>query len=161
VLSLLYTYVGGVKAVIWTDAVQFGLFLLGGLFTLCYIPGLIDGGAHSVFAQADHAGKLHWLNLTPPPGVSWPRFLLGAPFNLWMGLIGGTVMVLSSHGAEQLIVQRVLACHNVAAGRKALILSSVVIFPLFLIFLLVGVMLWVFYQGHPFQIPLPEPRTGS
>src|SRR5436853_2780680 len=45
ILSLLYTYVGGVKAVIWTDAAQFGLFLLGGVFALCYIPQLVEGGA--------------------------------------------------------------------------------------------------------------------
>jgi Na+/proline symporter len=57
-------------------------------------------------------------------------------------------------------VQRVLACRDVADGRKALALSAVLIFPLFLIFLLVGVILWVFYQGHPFQIPLPEARPG-
>jgi len=159
VLSLLYTYVGGVKAVIWTDAVQFGLFLLGGLFAFFYIPALLGGG---IGAALDQAGpKLHWLDAIPPAGVSWSKFLLGAPFNLWMGLIGGTVMVLSSHGAEQLIVQRVLACKNVADGRKALVLSAVLIFPLFLIFLLVGAMLWVFYQHHPFQIPLPEPRPGS
>jgi Na+/proline symporter len=78
-----------------------------------------------------------------------------------MGIIGGTVIVLSSHGAEQLIVQRVLACKSAKDGRKALVLSAVVIFPLFLIFLLVGMMLWVFYQGHPFLIPLPEPKPGS
>jgi len=70
------------------------------------------------------------------------------------------VMVLSSHGADQLIVQRVLACRDVAEGRRALIFSAVLIFPLFLLFLLVGVMLWVFYQSHPFQIPLPESRPG-
>jgi SSS family transporter len=161
ILSLLYTYVGGVKAVIWTDAVQFGLFLLGGIFALCYIPTLVDGGVSAVFSQAAAAGKLHWLNVTPPPGVSLTKFLLGAPFNIWMGVIGGTVLVLSSHGAEQLIVQRVLACKSIADGRKALALSAIVIFPLFLIFLLVGAMLWVFYQGHPFQIPLPETRPGS
>lgn len=161
VLSLLYTYVGGVKAVIWTDAVQFGLFLLGGLFALFYIPTLIDGGFSTVISKASSAGKLHWINALPPAGTSWLKFLLGAPFNLWMGLIGGTVVVLSSHGAEQLIVQRVLACKSVADGRKALVLSAVVIFPLFLIFLSVGAMLWVFYQGHPLQITLPEPRPGS
>src|SRR5881394_210546 len=152
VLSLLYTYVGGVKAVIWTDAVQFGLFLAGGLFTLLYIPQLFDGGFKEVFSLAARQGKLDWLNL---------HFSLARPFNLWMGVIGGTVMVMSSHGAEQLIVQRVLACKSVSDGRKALALSAVVIFPLFLIFLLVGAMLWVFYQGHPFQIALPEPRPGS
>lgn len=159
-LSLLYTYVGGVKAVIWTDAVQFGLFLLGGVFALCYVPSLVEGGASAVFAKAAAAGKMHWLNVLPPPGVSFARFLLREPFNLWMGIIGGTVVVMSSHGAEQLIVQRVLTCKTVADGRKALVLSAVVIFPLFLIFLLVGAMLWVFYQTHPFRIPLPEPRPG-
>jgi SSS family transporter len=150
-LSLLYTYVGGVKAVIWTDAVQFGLFLAGGLFTLIYIPQLFDGGFKEVFSTAARQGKLDWLNT---------HFSLAKPFNIWMGVIGGTVMVMSSHGAEQLIVQRVLACRSVADGRKALVLSAVLIFPLFLIFLLVGAMLWVYYQKFPMAIPLPETRPG-
>lgn len=150
-LSLLYTYIGGVKAVIWTDAVQFGLFLAGGLFAVFYIPTLVDGGWSTVIAKASEAGKLTWLNT---------HFTFSAPFNIWMGVIGGTVMVLSTHGAEQLIVQRVLVCKNVSDGRKALMTSAVLIFPLFLIFLLVGVLLWVFYQSHPFQIPLPEGRPG-
>jgi SSS family transporter len=151
VLSMIYTVIGGVKAVIWTDAIQFGIFLAGGLFTLAYIPLVIDGGLPVLYDRALAAGKLHWFN----PSFSW-----SAPFNIWMGVIGGTVMVLSSHGAEQLIVQRVLACKNVADGRKALVLSAVLIFPLFLIFLLVGAMLWVFYQSHPFAIPLPETQPG-
>src|SRR5881394_3612003 len=150
-MSLLYTYVGGVKAVIWTDAVQFGLFLAGGLFTLLYIPQLFDGGFKEVFSAAARQGKLDWLNT---------HFSLAKPFNIWMGVIGGTVMVMSSHGAEQLIVQRVLACRSVADGRKALVLSAVLIFPLFLIFLLVGAMLWVYYQKFPMAIPLPETRPG-
>src|SRR6266446_3627471 len=150
-LSLLYTYFGGVKAVIWTDAVQFGLFLAGGLFTLAYIPQLFDGGFKEVFSAAARQGKLDWLNT---------HFSLAKPFNIWMGVIGGTVMVMSSHGAEQLIVQRVLACRSVADGRKALVLSAVLIFPLFLIFLLVGAMLWVYYQKFPMAIPLPETRPG-
>jgi Na+/proline symporter len=147
--------------VIWTDAVQFGLFLFGGLFALIYIPMQMDGGFAGVFAKAAQAGKLHWLNTAPAAGTPWFKFLLAPPFNIWMGLIGGTVQVLSSHGAEQLIVQRVLACKSVSEGRKALALSAALIFPLFLVFLLVGAMLWVFYQAHPFQIPLPEPRPGS
>jgi len=160
-LSLIYTYVGGVKAVIWTDAVQFVLFLLGGLFALFYIPTLVEGGASAIFSTAAEAGKLHWLNVVPPADTSWFKFLFGPPFNIWMGVIGGTVLVMSSHGAEQLIVQRVLTCGTIAQGRKALVLSAVVIFPLFLMFLIVGAMLWAFYQTHPFQIPLPEPRPGS
>src|ERR1043165_1486244 len=151
VLSLIYTYIGGVKAVIWTDAVQFGLFLAGGLFTLYYIPTLIDGGFSAVMSEAAAANKTHWFN---------PQFSLNAPINIWMGVIGGTFMVMSSHGAEQLIVQRVLACKNVRDGRRALILSAALIFPLFLIFLLAGVMLWVYYQHFPFGIPLPEAKPG-
>src|SRR5215213_8411066 len=152
-LSLVYTYIGGVKAVIWTDFVQFGLFLAGGLFALFYIPTLVDGGWSGAMAKAGEAGKLAWLNT---------HFSFAAPFNIWMGVIGGTVMVLSTHGAEQLIVQRVLACKSVSDGRKALGLSAVLIFPLFLIFLLVGVMLWVFYQGtgHLPKIPLPDAQPG-
>ncbi len=154
VLSLVYTYVGGVKAVIWTDAVQFGLFLAGGIFTVMYIPTLIEGGWGAVFTEAAAAGKTHWLNT---------KFALKdpvEPFNIWMGVIGATFMVLSTHGAEQLIVQRVLACKTVRDGRRALVLSAVLIFPLFLIFLTVGVMLWVYYQHVPMAIPLPEARPG-
>jgi SSS family transporter len=151
VLSVIYTYIGGMKAVVWTDAVQMVLFVAGGIFALLHLPTLIDGGWSAALQQAGAAGKLAWLK---------PDFTLAAPFNLWMGIIGGTVMVLSSHGADQLIVQRVLACRDVAEGRKALVFSAVLIFPLFLLFLFVGVLLWVFYQNHPFQIPLPESRPG-
>jgi solute:Na+ symporter, SSS family len=151
-LSLIYTYVGGVKAVIWTDAVQFCLFVAGGLFVILYIPTRIDGGWLGAVGQAATAGKLHWLNT---------GFSLNQPFNLWMGIIGGSVLGLSSHGAEQLIVQRVLTCGTVAEGRKALAFSAVVILPLFFIFLMAGAMLWVFYQAHPMQIALPEVTPGS
>ncbi|MGC8744572.1 MAG: sodium:solute symporter family transporter [Verrucomicrobiia bacterium] len=164
ILSLIYTYIGGVKAVIWTDAVQFALFLLGGIFTLVYIPSIMEGGLNGVIAKAAAGGKLHWLNthldiLANDGIIAFLKAILGGKFNIWMGLIGGTVMVMSSHGAEQLIVQRVLVCKNVSDGRKALILSAVFVFPLFLIFLLAGAMLWVYYQSHPFKIPLPD-QTG-
>jgi solute:Na+ symporter, SSS family len=150
-LSLLYAYVGGVKAVIWTDAVQFGLFLLGGLFAVCYIPTLAEGGLGGVLARAQAGSKLQVLNTA---------LSLREPFSIWMGLIGGTFVTLSSHGAEQLIVQRVLACKNIADGRKALVLSALLILPLFFIFLLVGVMLWVFYPPFIFQNPLPAGGDG-
>jgi SSS family transporter len=156
VLSLVYTCVGGVKAVIWTDAAQFGLFLFGGVFALCYIPAFFKGGAGEVLRLAAAGGKLHWFN----GAVSWAT-LWKEPINIWMGVIGGTFMVMSSHGAEQLIVQRVLACKTVRDGRRALILSAAVILPLFLIFLLTGAMLWVYYQRFALGIPVPEVRPGS
>jgi SSS family transporter len=150
-LSLVYTYIGGVKAVIWTDAVQFGLFLAGGLYTLFYVPTVMEGGWSRLWEQAADAGKLHWLNT---------KLSLSSPINIWMGVIGGTVQVMSSHGAEQLIVQRVLACRTIQDGRKALVLSAALVFPLFLVFLLVGAMLWVFYQNHSMAIAIPEHAEG-
>jgi solute:Na+ symporter, SSS family len=151
VLSLIYTYVGGIKAVVWTEFAQFILFMGGGLFTLFYIPTLLDGGLAGALNEAAAGGKLHWLNTA---------FALEKPFNIWMGLIGATVFVMSTHGADQLIVQRVLSCRNVAEGRKALLLSAVVILPLFLVFLFVGALLWVYYQHHGFAIALPETQAG-
>jgi solute:Na+ symporter, SSS family len=155
-ISLVYTFVGGVKAVIWTDAVQFVLFLLGGLFTLWFVPHVFPGGAAAAFRLAADAGKLHWFNGDVTPVSVWRE-----PMNIWMGVIGGTFMVMASHGAEQLIVQRVLACKSVRDGRKALVLSAVVIFPLFLIFLLAGAMLWAYYQKFAMPIAIPEIRPGS
>lgn len=152
IVSLVYTYVGGVKAVIWTDAVQFFLFLGGGLFTLFYLPTMIEGGFAGAMEKAHAGWKLQWFN---------GEFSLAMPYNIWMGIIGATFVVMSSHGAEQLIVQRVLACGTVKDGRKALILSAVVILPMFLMFLLVGAFLWVFYQSHPMRVPIPEVRPGS
>ena len=150
-LSLIYTCAGGIKAVVWTDAVQFALLLGGGAFTLFYIPQFFDGGPREILEQAAAGGKLHWLNTAFSPGL---------PFNLWMGILGGTVQVMASHGADQLLVQRVLACRSVAEGRKALILSAVIILPLFLMFLLIGTMLWVYYQRFPLPIPIPETTSG-
>ena len=104
-LSLIYTYVGGVKAVIWTDAIQFLLLAGGGLFALFYIPTKLAGGWTEAMNVAATAGKLDWFN---------GQFSLAAPFNIWMGVIGATFQVMSSHGADQLIVQRVLSCKSVA-----------------------------------------------
>jgi len=150
-LSLIYTYVGGIKAVVWTDAVQFALFMAGGLFTVLYVPQLFDGGFAEIVEKANRAGKFEWLNT---------RFSFDLPLNIWMGLIGGTVQVLFSHGADQLIVQRVLTCQSAGDGRRALILSAVIILPLMLIFLVTGVMLWVYYQQFPLAIPIPETTAG-
>ena len=150
-LSLIYTYVGGIKAVVWTDAVQFILLLGGGIFALIYLGTLIDGGWGAALNRAADAGKLHWLNA---------GFSLSMPYNIWMGIIGATVMVMATHGADQLNVQRVLACRSVGDGRRALILSAVIILPLFLLFLFVGVMLWVYFQQTPPAIPLPESQAG-
>jgi SSS family transporter len=151
-LSLVYTYFGGLKAVVWTDAVQFFLFLAGGLFALFYIPTLIEGGWGKAMQTAREADKLEWLNTD---------FTLGAPFNIWMGVLGATVFVLFTHGIDQLVAQRVLACRSIADGRKALVFCAVVILPMMLLFLMVGVLLWVHYQQIDIPISIPQNYTGK
>lgn len=150
-LSLSYTYVGGIKAVVWTDAAQFFLLIAGGLFTLFFIPSLIDGGWSAAMNAAGESGRLEWLNT---------RFAWTGPINIWMGVIGGAVLGMATHGADQLIVQRVLTCGSVKDGRKALVLSSLIILPLFLTFLFVGAWLWVYYEHHELAIAMPEASRG-
>ena len=149
-LSLVYMYMGGIKSVIWTEVLQFFLFVGGGVFTLFYIPTLLEGSLLENLKIAKSAGKLHWFN----GGWGWQL-----PFNIWMGIIGATVQVLSSHGADQLIVQRVLSCKDAREGSKALILSAVLILPLFLIFLFSGLFLWIFYSQQPAELVLPDGKV--
>ena len=151
-LSLVYTYFGGLKAVVWTDAVQFFLFLAGGLFALFYIPTLIEGGWGTAMQTAHEAGKLEWLNTD---------FTLGVPFNIWMGVLGAAVFVLFTHGIDQLVAQRILACRSIADGRKALVFCAAVILPMMLLFLMVGVLLWAHYQQTPIPIDIPENSFGK
>ena len=150
VISLLYMYMGGIKSVIWTEVFQFFLFVGGGVFTLFYIPTLLHGSFSENLEIAKEFGKLKMFHL---------KWTWGMPFNIWMGLIGATVHVLSSHGVDQLVVQRVLTCRDGHEGRKALILSAVLILPLFLIFLLCGVALWVYYNQQPIPPALPDGKV--
>jgi len=151
-LSLIYTYVGGLKAVVWTDAAQFILFVAGGLFALFYIPTLIDGGWNGAMETARAADKLEWLNT---------KLSLAAPYNLGMSILGAGIFVLFTHGVDQLVAQRVLACRTIADGRKALTFCAIVILPMMLLFLMVGVLLWVLYQQTPIPIDIPENSFGK
>jgi SSS family solute:Na+ symporter len=146
-LSLIYTYVGGIRAVVWTDAVQFCLLVGGGVYALFFLAGFEGAGWGYLLKEGRAAGKLDWFS----GGFSW-----SAPYNIWMGVIGATFQVLSSHGVDQLNVQRVLSCKDVRDGRRALILSAVLILPMFLLFLLVGALLWAYAQVHGLDVPLND-----
>ncbi len=151
ILSLVYTAIGGIKAVVWTDAAQFFLLVGGGLFALFYIPTQIEGGWAAALKEAGESGRFHWLN---------GSLSFKPPINIWMGVIGGAIFGMATHGADQLIVQRVLTCGTVKDGRKALVLSSLVILPLFLTFLFVGALLWVYYRHHEMAIEMPQGSLG-
>jgi len=144
VLTLVYTYFGGIRAVVWVDAVQMGLYLLGAICALWVLQLVIPGGWSTALESAAAAGKLQVLDFSLDPSI---------PYTFWAGLLGGGFLSMASHGTDQLIVQRLLTCRNLRASQKALIGSGIVVAVQFALFLVVGIGLWAFYQGQPFDIP--------
>jgi hypothetical protein len=118
-LTLLYTYHGGMRAVVWTDVLQTSVYLLGGLSAVYLLGKGVSGGWSSILSQAHDAGKLKVIDV---------YFGFDKPYTLFAGLIGGAFLSMASHGADQLIVQRLLAANNLKESRKALIGSGVAVF---------------------------------
>jgi Na+/proline symporter len=139
--TLVYTYHGGMRAVIWTDVLQTGIYVVGGVSALYLIGRGVDGGWPAVFSAAGAAGKLRLID--PYVGVDRAN-------TLWAGLIGGAFLSMASHGADQLIVQRLLASADLHDARRSLIGSGIVVIAQFALFLLIGVGLWRFYGGQEF-----------
>jgi solute:Na+ symporter, SSS family len=143
VLTLIYTYFGGIRAVVWVDALQMGLYLLGALCALMVLQLVVPGGWGEILGSAGAAGKLEILNFSTDPAVA---------YTFWAGLLGGGFLSMASHGTDQLIVQRLLTCKDLSASRKALVGSGVVVIFQFALFLMVGMGLWAFYQAREFPI---------
>lgn len=139
--TLVYTYFGGIKAVVWVDALQMGLYVAGGLIAIALLQGAVDGGWPAILASAESAGKLQVFDFSASPAVA---------YTFWAGLIGGGFLSMASHGTDQLIVQRLLTCRDVVQSRRALIGSGFAVIVQFALFLLVGLGLWVFFEGQDF-----------
>ena len=142
VVTLIYTYFGGIKAVIWVDAVQMGLYLLGALVAMAALQVLTPDGWSGILSSASEVGKLAVLDLSLDFAI---------PYTLWAGVLGGGVFTMASHGTDQLLVQRLLTCRDIAASKKALVGSGVVVIAQFLLFLVVGLGLWGYYEGRSFD----------
>ncbi len=136
-LTLIYTFEGGLAAVIWTDVVQTAIYVGGTLVGLLTILHLVPGGWSAIHSAAAAAGKLQVFDFT---GSIW------IPYTFWAGIIGGTFFTTASHGTDQLIVQRLLAARGERQSVLALISSGVAILFQFALFLTVGVMLWAYYR---------------
>jgi solute:Na+ symporter, SSS family len=139
-LTLIYTFEGGIAAVIWTDLIQLVIYVGGSLVAAWQLAHMVPGGWPAIANAADAAGKLRLLSF------SWD---LSVPFTFWAGLVGGTFLTLGSHGTDQLLVQRLLACRDVRDSQKALLLSGVVVLGQFVLFLGIGLMLYAYYQVYP------------
>jgi len=141
-LTLVYTYFGGIKAVVWVDALQMGLYLVGAVVAAMALQTLVPGGWGEILSAANGAGKLQILDF---------RFDLSIPYTFWAGVLGGGFLTMASHGTDQLIVQRLLTCKDLRASQKALVGSALSVMAQFVVFLMVGLGLWVFYQGRTFE----------
>ncbi len=148
-LTLLYTFEGGMRAVIWTDVVQFFLYIAGSLAAFFLLLHRIPMGWAGVTHAAAFAGdKLRVFDF---------HFSLTQSYTFWSGLIGGTFLTMASHGTDQTMVQRLLAARSERDSKKALLASGVIIFAQFALFLVIGVMLYVYRQHIPFPLPEHDP----
>jgi solute:Na+ symporter, SSS family len=140
-LTLFYTFEGGLTAVIWTDVTQLTIYLTGTVIALMLAIHLIPGGWPEVVRLAAISGdKFAIFNFH----FNWHQ-----PYLFVSGLIGGTFLTTASHGTDQLIVQRLLAARNKKQSQGALLASGIVILFQFTLFLVVGVVLFAFYQHFP------------
>ncbi len=146
-LTLVYTYEGGMTAVIWTDVIQMVLYVAGALVSLFAILHEIPGGWAHVAALAEPLGKLQVFDFSLGPGF------FSRNYTFWSGLIGGCFLTTASHGTEQLMVQRLLAAQDERQSRTALFASWAVIFVQFTLFLIVGVCLFALYHDNGWQPP--------
>jgi len=144
-LTVLYTLEGGMKAVIWTDVAQLLLYLTGSAVTLIVLLHRIPGGWSEVTQVAAAAGhKLQLFDFS----LRW-----STKYTFWSGLIGGAFLTMATHGTDQTIVQRLLAARSERDSRRALLTSGIIVLIQFTIFLLIGVLLFVFAQHTPLLAP--------
>jgi solute:Na+ symporter, SSS family len=149
VLTLFYTFEGGMRAVIWTDVIQFFLYIGGSIVAFFLLLHKIPGGWLGVTQAATAAGgKLRVFDFA---------FSLTQSYTFWSGLIGGTFLTMASHGTDQTMVQRLLAARNERDSKTALLASGVIILVQFALFLVLGVMLFVYAQHFALAAPGGDP----
>jgi solute:Na+ symporter, SSS family len=146
-LTLVYTFEGGLAAVIWTDVVQTVIYVGGTLVGVWTMLDLVPGGWRAIHGAAAVAGKLQVFDFTPSFWI---------PYTFWAGVIGGAFLTTASHGTDQLIVQRLLAARSQKQSVIALLSSGVAILFQFALFLIVGIMLWAYYRAPSSSFGTPD-----
>ncbi len=144
VTTIVYTFFGGMRAVLWTDLVQFMVYMSGGLIAFWLLLDRLPGGWDQLVSMGGAAGKLRMFDLS----LDFTQ-----PYGLWAGLLGGAFLSLGSHGVDQMMVQRYLSARNLPDARRALWVSGFVVAAQFALFLLIGVALYCFYQLNPPAVP--------
>lgn len=145
IAMVFYTFVGGVRAVVWVDAIQMLWYVLGGVIVVVALAGALPDGW---FGDALDAGKFQLFDFSSD--------VLTGGFPFVAAFFGGTMLAMASHGVDQLIVQRLMSTRDVRASQKALIASGFVVLLQFAFFLFIGVMMWAFYAAA-----VPTDPTGD
>ena len=140
-LTVVYTYKGGMRAVVWTELLQAGVYLLGGFSAVVLLGRSTTGGWSAILDAAGKAGKLQAVDFS---------LTMSNPHTVFAGLIGGGFLAMASHGADQMIVQRLLSARSLRDAQRAIIGSGIVVFLQFTLFLMVGLGLWSAYGSRVF-----------
>jgi SSS family transporter len=143
-LTIVYTYVGGIRSVIWMDVIQMTVYMGGAILAAVIILNKLPDGFGSVISWADNEDKFRWLYTGTD--LSFKEFII-KPYTFFTAVIAGAIFSLASHGIDQLIVQRVLTCKEKISSQKAIFVSGFAVFVQFFIFLVLGIMLYAYYQG--------------
>jgi SSS family transporter len=150
-ISTLYTLIGGLKAVVWTDVAQGSVFFVGALTAL--VVGLHEIGlpVGQLASEALAAGKLHLVGLDGNP--------LDSTSSLASALLGGFLLSLAVQGTDQEAVQHMLNTRSERSAGRTVLTSGFVTFPIVAAFLSVGTMLWAFQRhvgAHGYALTTPE-----
>jgi SSS family solute:Na+ symporter len=148
-LTLFYTFEGGMTAVIWTDVVQMSLYVLGAIVSFCVILNKIPGGWTHVAMVAGAAHKFEIFDFR----FAFNMEFFSRTYSFWAGVAGGCFLTTATHGTDQLMVQRLLSARNERESRLALMTSWVVILIQFTLFLLIGILLFVYYGDAHLAAP--------
>jgi SSS family transporter len=139
-ITIVYTYLGGMRSVVWNDCLQLVIYMIGGVAAVFVIVANIPGGWTELWSFAESHGKLTVFDF---------QWSLTQPYTFWAGLIGGAVLTLGTHGTDHMMVQRYLSARSQRDAGRAVFLSSIVVFFQFALFLFIGVELACYYAGYP------------
>jgi len=148
VLTIIYTYVGGIRSVIWMDVAQMTVYIGGAILAAFLILNKLPNGFATVTEWAAGGDKLKWFYTGSD--LVWEDFIK-QPYTFLTALIAGAVFSLASHGTDQITVQRVLTCKDKLSSQKAISASGFAVLAQFLIFLVLGSMLYAYYDGVSYQ----------
>src|ERR1700745_3105314 len=152
ILTAIYTTLGGIKAVIWTDLIQASIMIGSAVVALALLYSAIPGGWNEIVQR--HGGfRLDDFITTgrDPAKHGWQKIvgMFGIEYTIFAGLFGSTFITMGTHGTDQDFVQRMLTAPDVQRSRRSLILSGLADVPIAFTFLSIGLLLWVYYQAHP------------